>query len=148
MASVSFLWMEITNRCSHRCVHCYSDASPSGTHGRMTKDDWRRVISQGADLGVTMVQFIGGEPTMHPSLPDFVDHGLRRGLLVEVFSHLAHVTPEMWAVFSRPGVSLATSYYSDDPGQHEAITKRRGSYADTKANIAEAIRRDIPLRAA
>ncbi|NKQ59386.1 radical SAM protein [Amycolatopsis sp. K13G38] len=147
MSRVSFLWAEITGRCSHQCVHCYAGSSPAGSDGSMTEGDWRRVIDDAAALGAEMVQFIGGEPTMHPGLPTFIDHALGRGLAVEVFSHLAHVTPALWEVFSRPGVSLATSYYSDDPVQHEAITRRRGSHADTRANIAEAVRRGIPLRA-
>ncbi|MGH3693931.1 MAG: hypothetical protein ACRDRX_08095 [Pseudonocardiaceae bacterium] len=62
-----------------------------------------------------------------------------------MFSNLVHVTDELWQVFSRPGVSLATSYYSDDPAQHAAITGRR-SYARTKANIAKAVRLEISLR--
>jgi hypothetical protein len=33
------------------------------------------------------------------------------------------------------------------PQQHAAITGRAGSHARTKANIAEAVRRSIPLRA-
>ncbi|MGH4018521.1 MAG: hypothetical protein ACRDT0_04605, partial [Pseudonocardiaceae bacterium] len=52
----------------------------------------------------------------------------------------------LWELFSVPGVSLATSYYSDVPTQHEEITGRRGSHAKTRANIVEAIRREIPLR--
>jgi hypothetical protein len=63
---------------------------------------------------------------------------------VTVFSNLVHIRPDLWKLFSIPGVSLATSYYSDDPGQHEAITGRRGSYAKTRGNIAEAIKRGIP----
>ncbi|WP_344292372.1 SPASM domain-containing protein [Streptomyces synnematoformans] len=46
----------------------------------------------------------------------------------------------------RPGVSLATSYYSDNPAEHAAIT-RRPSHARTRTNIAEAVRRKIPVRA-
>jgi hypothetical protein len=44
----------------------------------------------------------------------------------EVFSNLVHVRSALWELFSLPGVSLATSYYSDKPGQHDAITGRRG----------------------
>ncbi len=87
-----------------------------------------------------------GEPTVHPDLVTWVVHALDRGLQVEVFSNLVHVRPALWELFSTPGVSLATSYYSDDPGQHEEITGRRGSHAKTRANIAEAVRREIPLR--
>jgi hypothetical protein len=63
-----------------------------------------------------------------------------------VFTNLVHVTEAMWEVFEQPGVSLATSYYSDDPDQHAAITARP-SHARTRANIAKALRGGIPLRA-
>ena len=83
---------------------------------------------------------------MHPHLATLVAHALDRDLHVEIFSNLIHIRPALWKVFSAPGVSLATSYYSDDPGQHEKITGRRGSQAKTRANIVEAVRRAIPLR--
>ncbi|WP_134046516.1 radical SAM/SPASM domain-containing protein [Amycolatopsis arida] len=138
--------MEITGRCQLECRHCYAESGPGGTHGAMTTTDWVRVLDQAAELGVEMVQFIGGEPTLHPDLPRLVRHALGRGLAVEVFSNLVHVTEPLWEVFSEPGVSVATSYYSDDPARHAAITGRP-SYARTRANIAEAVWRGIPLRA-
>lgn len=69
------------------------------------------------------------------------------GLKVEVYSNLAHVRPALWNQFSRPGVSLATSYYSDEAPQHDEITGGRGSHARTRANIEEALSRGIPIRA-
>lgn len=91
-----------------------------------------RVLDQAVDLDVEMVQFIGGEPTLYPGLTGLVEHALGCGLQVEVFSNLVHVSDELWEVFSRPGVSLATSYYSDDPDQHAAVTARP-SYGRTKS---------------
>jgi MoaA/NifB/PqqE/SkfB family radical SAM enzyme len=146
MSGTSFLWLEITGRCQLECRHCYAVSSPAGTHGVMATADWVRVLDQAAAMGVKMVQFIGGEPTLNPALIDLLDHAVALGLEVEVFSNLVHVTDELWASFSRPGVSLATSYYSDDPAQHAAVTGRP-SHARTRANVVEAIRRGIPLRA-
>ncbi|MEU3213446.1 radical SAM protein [Nocardiopsis alba] len=141
-----FVWLEITGKCQLSCTHCYADSGPNGSHGSMTADDWRRVIDQVAEAGADLVQFIGGEPTMHPDLSDLIDHALGRGLEVEVFSNLVHVPERLWEVFARPGVRLATSWYSDDPAEHEKIT-RRPTHARTLANITEARRRRIPLRA-
>jgi MoaA/NifB/PqqE/SkfB family radical SAM enzyme len=145
--NLAFVWLEITGKCQLECVHCYADSSPAGTRGKMAAADWRRVIDQAVGLGVGAVQFNGGEPTLHPDLPELVRHALSRGLKVEVFSNLEHVTPALWDLFSLAGVSLATSYYSDDPRQHAVITRRSSSHARTKANIVEAVRRGIPLRA-
>lgn len=146
MGRMSLLWIELTGVCQLECRHCYASSSPRGSHGSMTRADWLRVMDQAAAMRVQMVQFIGGEPTLHPDLTVLAGHALGLGLQVEVFSNLVHVTDPLWELFSRPGVSLATSYYSDHPDQHAAITGKP-SHARTRANIAEALRRGIPLRA-
>ncbi|MPZ65683.1 MAG: radical SAM protein [Pseudonocardiaceae bacterium] len=138
--------MEITGKCQLACVHCYADSGPAASHGSMTCADWLRVLDEAAELDVGMVQFIGGEPTLHPDLATLVEHAVARGLAVEVFSNLVHVTPRLWETFGQPGVRLACSYYSDDASQHAAVTGRTGSHPRTRANIAEAVRRSIPLR--
>lgn len=143
--SLSFVWLEITGKCQLECTHCYAASGPTGNHGSMSTAAWLGVIDQAAHLKVNMVQFIGGEPTLHPDLTTMVDHALGLGLEVEVFSNLVHVTPALWETFGQPGVRLACSYYSDDPKQHAAVTGRN-THARTKANIAEAVRRAIPLR--
>jgi radical SAM protein with 4Fe4S-binding SPASM domain len=140
-----FLWLEITGRCQLRCRHCYSESGPDKGHGCMTTDDWRRVLDEAAELDVSDVQFIGGEPTLHPDLAELVQHALGRALAVEVYSNLVRVTDTLWDVFQRPGVRLATSYYSPDAAQHDAITDRR-SHDRTLSNACEALRRGIPLR--
>src|ERR1700733_14611803 len=114
-----FLWLEITGKCQLSCEHCYADSGPTGTHGSMTLDQWKTVIDEARILGVTMVQFIGGEPTTHPGLFSLIRHSLAKGIEVEVFSNLVRISTELWEVFSRPGVRLATSYYSDSPSEHE-----------------------------
>lgn len=147
MTDLRFAWLEITGKCQLSCTHCYAESGPRGDEGVLRTRDWFRTIDDVAELGAHSIQFIGGEPTLHPDLPEFVDRALTTGLEVEVFSNLVHIGPRLWDTFSRPGVRLATSYYSDTASQHEVITRRRGSHARTRANIAEALRRDIPLRA-
>lgn len=142
------LALEITGQCQNTCAsHCYAKSGPHGSHGSMRRENWFVLLDQAAGLGVTMVQYIGGEPTLHPHLPQLIDHALTLGMRVEVFSNLVHVRPSMWRALDRPGVSLATSYYSNNAAEHEKITGGRGSYARTRENIGEAVRRGIPLRA-
>lgn len=62
----------------------------------MTTNDWHRVIDEAAAFGVRMVQFIGGEPTLHPNLPDLVQHAVDAGLQIELFSNFVRVTPRLW----------------------------------------------------
>ncbi|MCF2527048.1 radical SAM protein [Yinghuangia soli] len=139
------LELDLTRKCALNCTHCYNGSGPEGTHGEMTRADWLHAVEQAGHRGFTAVQLIGGEPTMHPDAPELVAHALTLGMTVEVFTNLVHVTPAWWALFRRPGVSLATSYYSADADAHNEVT-RRPSHPRTEANIITALRHGIPLR--
>jgi MoaA/NifB/PqqE/SkfB family radical SAM enzyme len=143
---LGFLWLEITGKCQLSCVHCYADSGPAGKHGTLTVDDWCRIIDDAADSGVRAIQFIGGEPTLHPSLADLVDHAVAQSLIVEVYSNLVSISRKLWACFQLPGVSLATSYYAPDSLVHDGITGVLGSRKKTLANIRRALQFAIPLR--
>lgn len=146
VAGIRSVELEITGRCQLKCGHCCTESGPKASAGAMTSADWLKVITDIAELGIPAVQFIGGEPTLTPYLPLYIDHALGLGLKVEVYSNLTHVRPQLWDAFQRPGVCLATSYYSDQAEQHEQITNGPGSYRRTRDNIAEAVRLGIPLR--
>lgn len=148
LAPVWFLELEITGKCQLSCAHCYADSGPTGGHGTMTTADWERLLEQAPAAGVTTVQMIGGEPTQHPAFGRLVTHALAQGLRVQVFSNLYRVPGWMWDLLDDPNVTLATSYYSDDPDEHDRVTGRPGSHARTLAGIQEALRRGIPLKVA
>ncbi|MED7926639.1 radical SAM protein [Nonomuraea sp. LP-02] len=145
---VWFLEIELTNACQLTCRHCYSLSSPAGPHGSMTFHDWMKVLDTASAAGIRRVQLIGGEPTMHPGFLPLAEHALRMGLEVQVFSNLYRVTPALWALYAKPGVTLATSYYSDVAELHDKVTLRPGSHRRTRAAIVEALERGIPLKVA
>ncbi|MDT0310048.1 radical SAM protein [Streptomyces sp. DSM 44917] len=139
------LWLDLTRKCQLACRHCYNDSGPDGAHGTMTREGWLSVLDQAAACGVRTVQLIGGEPTLHPDAAALAEHALNRGLTVEIFSNLVHVSPRWWTLFRREGVEVATSYYSDRAEEHDAMTARR-SHARTRANIAKAVQLGVTLR--
>ncbi|MEV5506502.1 radical SAM/SPASM domain-containing protein [Streptomyces orinoci] len=138
--------LEITGTCQLNCAHCCTSSGPKAGPGAMTREDWQQVIADTAALGIPTVQLIGGEPTLSPHLPHYIAQAIDAGLTVEVYSNLTHIRPALWAALSRPGVRLATSYYSDQAEDHEKITKAKGSHARTRANIIAALDRSIALR--
>jgi len=144
---VTFLEIELTRRCQLTCgTHCYAEAGPTKGHGTMTVEHWQRVIDEAAQINVKTIQLIGGEPTLHPHFTELLRYALNAGLRVQVYSNLYRVRREHWDLFADPRVHLATSYYSDDPAEHDAITGRQGSHDSTRANIIEAVRRGIPVK--
>ncbi|MFJ8213238.1 radical SAM protein [Streptomyces sp. NPDC096033] len=146
-AGVDFLELEITRKCQLTCPsHCYAGAGPLQDHGTMTTADWKNVIREAAAVGVSKVQMIGGEPTLHPDFMELVQYALDEGLLVQVYSNLYQVRANHWPLFEHPRVSLATSYYADTDTGHDQVTARTGSHAKTRANIIEVLRRGIRLQ--
>jgi molybdenum cofactor biosynthesis enzyme MoaA len=151
-APVEFLWLELTNTCNLQCSHCYSDSSPtSGANDSLTKSDYLNVIRSAADNGCRSIQFIGGEPTVNRSLPDFIDEAAKVGFtFIEVFSNLVSVpTDTIEAMARHRGIMhVATSVYSHEPDTHDQITGKVGSFFATMRNATRIMDLGLPLRAA
>jgi MoaA/NifB/PqqE/SkfB family radical SAM enzyme len=146
---LDFLWLEITRRCNLTCTHCYAGSGPElPLTERMTFADWCRVISEARAAGCRRLQFIGGEPTIHPDLVALIEHaksvGFRR---CEVFTNATILRDDLVRTFKRLGVRVHFSFYSFDPAVHDAITAQRGSFERTVAGIRHLVRHGVGLGA-
>ncbi|MFE3072144.1 hypothetical protein [Streptomyces sp. NPDC059247] len=59
---------------------------------------------------------------------------------------MPHIREEPWTTFRDCGVEPAPSYPSDDPGEHDRVTRLRGSRRRTRTDIEKALALGIPLR--
>jgi MoaA/NifB/PqqE/SkfB family radical SAM enzyme len=144
-ASCSFVWFEITRKCNLQCVHCYNDSGPRVSHGSLNTARWCQLLDEAAAFGVKSVQFIGGEPTLHPDFVRLLQHARGLDLSIEVYSNLVHIPEKLWNAFEECKVSLATSFYSLYQSSHDEVTASK-SQEKTLKNIITALSREIPLR--
>lgn len=140
-----FLWLEITGKCNLYCVHCYASSSPQGSHGAMTPERWKGVITDAHALGCRSIQFIGGEPTLHPYLQQLIEFASHLSMSIEIYTNLVSIQPRLWSTFQACDVRIATSFYTIYPDVHFAIT-RAHSFARLVNNIQKAVTMNIPLR--
>ncbi len=112
-----FLWLEITVKCNLTCVHCYADSGPTAAlHGTMKTSDWTKVIDEAADLGCRQLQFIGGEPTLHPELDRMIVHARARGFtFVEIFTNATRLSAGLISCFRENDAHVAASFYRTTP---------------------------------
>ena len=76
----------ITNRCDRRCKGCFYQSRLSST--QMDLASYRKHLDDYVKrLGVTKIVLLGGEPTLHPQVQEFVDEALSRSLLVTVYTN-------------------------------------------------------------
>jgi MoaA/NifB/PqqE/SkfB family radical SAM enzyme len=145
---LGFIWLEITGWCNLECVHCYAESDPRRPlNDGMRFRDWTRALDSAAALGCRAVQFIGGEPTVHPDLPELIEHAREAGYEdVSVYTNGTHLTPRLKATFAENRVGLAFSIYGSSADVHDQVTKRRGSFARTKDAIEWAVASRLPVR--
>jgi MoaA/NifB/PqqE/SkfB family radical SAM enzyme len=60
----------ITNRCNLRCKGCYAQAIRDDAPDELHSADLRRIISEGASLGISFFVIAGGEPLTRPEILD------------------------------------------------------------------------------
>jgi len=146
---LDFLWLEITPKCNLECRHCYAESSPKRElSGDMGLSDWLRMLGDAAEAGCRAVQFIGGEPTLHPHLPEMIAHADSLGYKhIEVFTNATAIRPKLLESFVSARVQIATSFYSDDGSTHDQITQHIGSFRRTVAGIRQCIEAGLQVRA-
>jgi pyruvate-formate lyase-activating enzyme len=146
---LSFLWLEITAKCNLECGHCYAESGPRRQLlGEMSTQEWLQIMAESSDLGCRHVQFIGGEPTLHPDLSQMISYAAGRGYsFIEIFTNATQIDDELMQAFVKYQANVAISFYSSDPVIHDAITKRRGSFNRTVENIKRMVAAGVPLRA-
>lgn len=93
-AQLSLLWLEITRTCNWNCLHCYSDSGPHvPLRDQVSDDRWLELLAEAAQLGCKAVQFIGGEPTAHPLLPDLIRKARTEGIEdIEVYTNASRLS--------------------------------------------------------
>ena len=67
-----FLYLELTNNCNLNCQECFRGGRPLGF---MSFHLFQRLVDEAAEIGgVSLLFHLGGESTLHPDLPYFLDY--------------------------------------------------------------------------
>lgn len=82
--------LSITSLCNRHCSYCFardwrSAHSPDGLH--MTEETFLSALDFLQRSGMTQVRLLGGEPTLHPRIKEFLKEIQGRGLSAVVFSN-------------------------------------------------------------
>jgi len=68
------LLAEVTHRCPLTCFYCSNPLQLERRSSELSTDEWRRVLTEAAALGILQVHFSGGEPMARRDLPELVRH--------------------------------------------------------------------------
>jgi MoaA/NifB/PqqE/SkfB family radical SAM enzyme len=137
-----FASLAVTETCNAACEHC-SATSMRSSAGLLSTSEWKGVIRQVQDLGVSTVSFVGGEPLLREDLCELVasvDPDRSQAILFTNGWALADRARDL----ARAGLtSVLVSLDAADAAEHDRRKALPGAFEGAVAGIAAARRQKL-----
>lgn len=135
--------MALTFRCQNDCIHCYAN----GPHEtiELTTQDWKRVIDKLSDIGVFILTFTGGEPTLRDDLPELLLYAQNKGLVTGLISNGRRLKDKSYVdILEKSGLDFVQiTLESHKPDVHDKMTQKKGSWKETIDGLKNAVQSQI-----
>ncbi len=136
--------LALTYRCNNDCAHCYNVQHPApGTTNpnELTTADWKRVLDKAWDLGIPHIIFTGGEPTLHPDLPELIAHAESNGQITGLNTNGRRLADERFlARLLEAGLDhVQITLESSRPEVHDEMVGARGAFRQTVQGLKNAL---------
>lgn len=140
-----FAWLEITQQCNLKCVFCYEE-SDCYKKNNMTMEDFEKAKQFLLNYGITDIQFIGGEPMIHPNLKEMILSCHGKFKTIEVYTNGTFITQEWCDFFKKYGIQVAISIHSFIPEEADKITQTKGAYKLIRRGIELVLKNKLNVR--
>ena len=137
--------LAITFRCQNRCVHCYT-GGPRETR-ELSTAEWRKVIDRLSEIGIFILTFTGGEPTLREDLPDLLKYAQEKGMVTGLITNGRRLkSSEYVKRLVDTGLDFVQiTIESHNPRIHDLITSSKGSWKETVKAIENVVPTPIYL---
>ncbi len=128
----------LTFRCQNDCIHCYAGGPKETTE--LSTVQWKQVLDKLSEIGVFIVTFTGGEPTLREDLPELLLYAQRKGIVTGLITNGRKLKDAAYVKtledFGLDFVQITLE--SDKPEIHDEMTAKVGSWDETVAGIKNA----------
>jgi radical SAM protein with 4Fe4S-binding SPASM domain len=133
----------LTFKCQNDCVHCYT-GGPHETE-ELTTEEWKRVIDRVHGVGVFIITFTGGEPTLREDLPELLQYAQKTGVVTGLVTNGRRLKDKEYVkTLEQAGLDFVqVTLESHKPQVHDSMTKARGSWKETVTGIKNAVASQI-----
>lgn len=142
VSEADFLMVNTPPVCNYRCKKCFTMAEDRRTKNPLSLDDWRRVISEGRDLGVKNVSILGeGEPLFHKHIRDIIAHTHTNGMIPMIATNAREFGPEMADFLYDNDCTVGVSLDTLDKDEYTDFCGGNADFEEVMKNIAYARKR-------
>lgn len=119
--------LEMTHRCPLQCGYCSNPVEMERASNELTTDEWKKVLTELAEIGVLQVHFSGGEPTVRKDLVELVKHATDAGLYTNLITSAVLFTREKLAALADAGLAhIQISFQANDASLANRIAGFKG----------------------
>lgn len=142
---INFVWLELTNNCNLRCIHCYDGDCHKSSTDSLNFDEWKNILLQLKSMNCKTVEFIGGEPGTFPKFYELMVYTKYLGIKMEVYSNLTILNADVVKFICDNKIPVHFSIYGSKPEKHDTITGVKGSFEKTMAMVKTFIHNDVKV---
>ena len=146
-AEIEMAWLEITQTCNLRCLHCYEGTVHKSSGNTLSLNEWKNVIEQLKHLNIKRTVVIGGEPCCHTNLMKILEHILQEKIDVTLFTNGTLLNDAMINFIAQNNIRVKISVYGHCAEIHDKITGVSGSFAKTEHSIKNLTSQGVPVEA-
>ena len=113
---------ELTHRCPLQCPYCSNPVELDRAGSELTTEEWKKVLTELAEIGVLQIHFSGGEPTARKDLVELVQHASDVGLYSNLITSAVLLTREKLAALADAGLChVQISFQGNEPGVADRV---------------------------
>lgn len=123
--------LALTFRCNNDCIHCYA-GGPRETP-ELSSQEWNKIIDKLVELGIFIITFTGGEPTLREDLPELIAYTQKKGAVTGLVTNGKRLRDRRYVdEIEAAGLDFVQiTIQSHIPQIHDSITGVEGSWKDT-----------------
>ncbi len=137
------LYVEITDNCNLKCLHCYNDSTPIKGKNHITYDAFKIIINEAIRCNIKSIALSGGEPLLNPDLIRIISSVVQEGMSCRVVTNGTLINRSfLQKVGSK--ISVQISLDGNSAESHEKLTNYCGSYLSTISSIQLLMEMQVP----
>lgn len=138
--------LELTHRCPLQCGYCSNPLELERASNELSTDEWKKVLTELAEIGVLQVHFSGGEPSVRKDLVELIRFADQLGLYTNLITSAVLITRERLVEIADAGLAhIQISFQANDADLANRIGGFKNGHAK-KLDVAKWARElDLPL---
>lgn len=136
--------VELTHACNVDCEHCYLDLKPDRVIGALSTDEWRRIFDELAQEGCLFLTLSGGELMVRRDWFELASYARELGFALRLYTNGTMIDETVADKIAALGVlGVEISLLGATAETHDAVTRKRGSFARTVRGVRLLVERGI-----